>query len=93
MGLTWASIAVGVFLFLLAVGIPYWLTHRRLRPREHVDADTYLKAKDQAAEDVIPEQPAHSARHVSAGTQPIGQPRQDGERRPAAGGPADETAS
>jgi len=80
MGLTWAAIAVGVVLFLLAVGIPYWLTHRRLRPREHVDADAYLKAKDQADEEVIPEQPAHSARQVSAGTQPIGQPRRAGRR-------------
>ena len=61
--------------FLLAVGIPYWLTHRRLRPQEHVDADTYLKARDQAVEDVPLQQPAHSARLVSAGTQPIGQPK------------------
>ena len=81
MNLTWTSIAVGVVLFLLAVGIPYWLTHRRLHPREHIDADTYLDVKDQAAEDVTPEQPAHSARHVSAGTQPIGQPRRTDRRR------------
>lgn len=83
MDLTWAAIAVGVLLFLLAVGIPYWLTHRRLRPREHVDADTYQEAKDQAAEDVIPDQPPHSARHVSTGTQPIGRPTRADQRRPA----------
>jgi len=29
MDLTWAAIAVGVVLFLLAVGAPYWLSHRR----------------------------------------------------------------
>ena len=34
MDLTWAAIAVGVVLFLLAVGIPHWLRHRRLHPRD-----------------------------------------------------------
>jgi hypothetical protein len=75
MDLFWTSIGVGVLLVLFAVGIPYWLTHRKLHPREHADADTYLEAKDEAAEDLIPDQPAHSARHAQTGTQPIGQPR------------------
>ncbi len=79
MTLMWAAIAVAVLLFLLAVGIPYWLSHRRLRPREHGDADTYLEAKEHAAPDVIPDQPGHSARQVSTGTQPIGRPRPEDE--------------
>jgi hypothetical protein len=79
MALVWVAIAVAVLLFLLAVGIPYWLSHRRLHPREHVDADTYLEAREQAPPDVVPDQPGHSARHVSTGTQPIGQPRPEDE--------------
>jgi hypothetical protein len=81
MALFWASIGVGVLIVLLVIGIPYWLTHRKLHPREHVDADHYLEAKDQTADDLIPEQPAHSARHAPTGTQPIGQPRRADRRR------------
>jgi hypothetical protein len=80
MTLMWAAIAAAVLLFLFAVGIPYWLSQRRLHPRAHADADAYLEAREHAAEDEVPDQPAHSARHVSTGTQPIGQPKpeQDG---------------
>ena len=79
MTLVWVAIAVAVLLFLFAVGIPYWLSHRRLRPRERTDADTYLEAKEEAAPGVIPDQPGHTSRQVSTGTQPIGQPRTEDE--------------
>jgi hypothetical protein len=81
MNLFWAAIGVGVLLFLLAVGIPFVVAHRRLRPHEHVDADTYLDAKDQADENLIPERPSSSTRHAAVETKPVGVPRWAGRRR------------
>jgi hypothetical protein len=81
MNLFWAAIGVGGLLFLLAVGIPFIVAHRRLRPQEHVDADTYLDAKEQADEHAIPDQPASSTRHAAVETKPIGVPRRPGRRR------------
>ncbi len=83
MTLTWAAIAVGVLLFLLAVGTPFWLSHRRLHPHEHTDAHTYLGARDQADESALPEQPPPSGWVTPTGTAPIGIPRRAGWRRPA----------
>jgi hypothetical protein len=48
----WVSIVVGLFIVACVVGIPYWFTHRRLRP--HHDNDTaaaYLKATGKSPED------------------------------------------
>ena len=75
MALFWVTIPVALLLFALAVGIPYWLSHKRLHPREHFEADAYLDTKDRADESVLPGQPGHSGRNISVGTQPIGRPR------------------
>jgi hypothetical protein len=46
MGLAWGSLAIGLVLVVLAVGIPYFLTHRGLRhPRDVSDSHAYLRTR------------------------------------------------
>jgi len=47
MGMFWASIAIGLLLVALGVGIPYWLTHRGMHPSDPAEAQAYLDAKDE----------------------------------------------
>lgn len=49
MGIFWASIPIGLAIVAAAVGIPFWLTHRGMRPEDPVDAQAYLDAKDEMA--------------------------------------------
>lgn len=49
MGIFWASILIGLLLVVAAVGIPFWLTHRRMRPNDPAEAHAYLDAKDEMA--------------------------------------------
>jgi len=45
-GLVWASILGGLVIVILAVGIPYLLTHKRMRsPHDHSEAQAYLRTK------------------------------------------------
>lgn len=46
MALFWVAIPVALLLFALAVGIPYWLSHKRLHPREHTEADAYRPGRN-----------------------------------------------
>ena len=50
MSIFWASIPIGLALVAAAVGIPYWLTHRGMRPNDPVEARAYLDAKDEMAQ-------------------------------------------
>ena len=44
MGLAWGSLVIGLAIVVLAVGIPYFLTHRRMRhQREVSDSRAYLR--------------------------------------------------
>jgi hypothetical protein len=46
MGLAWGSLVIGLVIVVLAVGIPYFLTHRRLRhPRDVSDSHGYLRTR------------------------------------------------
>jgi hypothetical protein len=47
----WISIVAGLLIVLLAVGIPYWLTHRRLRPHDLTEGQAYLDATGKTPED------------------------------------------
>ncbi len=44
---------LGVLIVILAIGIPYWLTHRHMRP-QHDPAETqaYAEATDRSAEKI-----------------------------------------
>ena len=50
MSIFWASIPIGLALVAAAVGIPYRLTHRGMRPNDPVEAHAYLDAKDEMAQ-------------------------------------------
>jgi hypothetical protein len=45
-GLAWGGLAIGLVIVVLAVGIPYFLTHRRTRePRDVSDSRAYLRER------------------------------------------------
>jgi hypothetical protein len=40
-----AAFSIGLLIFILAVGAPYWLIHRRMRPQEdEVEVSAYAEA-------------------------------------------------
>jgi hypothetical protein len=46
MGLVWGGIVIGIVIVALAVGIPYFYTHKRMRePRDLSDSHAYVAAK------------------------------------------------
>jgi hypothetical protein len=48
----WASV-IGVVIVALAVGIPYWLTHRHMRPQHDPrEAQAYQQATGRSAEQI-----------------------------------------
>ena len=45
-GLAWGALAIGLAIVIMAVGIPYFLTHRRMRePRDLSDSHAYLRSR------------------------------------------------
>ncbi len=45
-GLAWGGLAIGLVIVAVAVGIPYFLTHRRMRePRDVSDSRAYLRER------------------------------------------------
>jgi hypothetical protein len=45
-GLAWGGLAIGLVIVASAVGIPYFLTHRRMRDHHDVtDSHAYLRAR------------------------------------------------
>jgi hypothetical protein len=45
-GLAWGGLAIGLVIVVLAVGIPYFLTHRRMRePHDVSDSRAYLRER------------------------------------------------
>ena len=45
-GWAWGGLVIGLVIVALAVGIPYFLTHRRMRePRDVSDSRAYLRAR------------------------------------------------
>ena len=76
MALFFVSIALGLIIVAVAVGLPYWRTHHRMRePYDKTEARSYLDAKDRAGEGVLPDQPARPAQQVPVATRPVGTPR------------------
>jgi hypothetical protein len=48
MGWAWGGVILGVVIVALAVGIPYFLTHKRMRePRDVAGSRYYLRARRQ----------------------------------------------
>jgi hypothetical protein len=48
----WLSIPIGLLIVLAAVGIPYWITHRRMRPHHDLtESYEYLEAAGKTPED------------------------------------------
>jgi hypothetical protein len=46
MGLAWGSLVIGLAIVVLAVGIPYFLTHRRMHhPHDVSDSRAYLRTR------------------------------------------------
>lgn len=46
MGWAWGGVLIGVVIVALAVGIPYFMTHRRMRDHHDVsDSRHYLRAR------------------------------------------------
>ena len=49
-GWAWGSLVIGLVIVDLAVGIPFFLTHRRMRePRDVSDSHAYLRARGRQA--------------------------------------------
>jgi len=45
-GWAWGGLVIGLAIVALAVGIPYFLTHRRMRePHDVADSHAYLRAR------------------------------------------------
>ena len=92
MALFFVSIALGLLIVAAAVGFPYWRTHHRMRePYDKTEARGYFRAKDQADEGVLPDQPARPAKQVPVATRPVGTP-QSAEGQPAGPEPAEAQA-
>jgi hypothetical protein len=68
--------SIGLLLVAAAVSIPFWLTHRRMRPNKPAEAHAYLDAKDEVAqtEDTAQRRRAFQAAMVrrTRGTQQAG---------------------
>ncbi len=46
MGWAWGSLAIGLAVAILAVGIPYFYTHRRMRdPHDVSDSHAYVRTR------------------------------------------------
>ena len=46
MGWVWGGVLIGVVIVALAVGVPYFMTHRRMREHHDVsDSRYYLRAR------------------------------------------------
>jgi hypothetical protein len=68
----WAGIPLALAIVALAVGVPYWLTHRQLRPYDHSEGRAYLRARDEAPEGALPEEPGQPVAQRFSGTAPTG---------------------
>jgi hypothetical protein len=68
----WVGIPLAIVIVALVVGLPYFLTHRHLRPYERSETYAYLKAKDDVPEGMtgapggMPGQPGENVRRPSA---------------------------
>ena len=61
MGIFWAvfSSCLGLLIVLLAVGIPFWMTHKRMRPHHDLtEGRAYLDAVGKTPEDAAVGRPA-----------------------------------
>jgi hypothetical protein len=66
----WISIFAGLLIVLLAIGIPYWLTHRRLRPHDLAEGQGYLDATGKTPEDAAAGRPGRRFRNSANGKLP-----------------------
>jgi hypothetical protein len=59
----WIAIILAVVVVGFAIGIPYFLTHRRMKDHfEHDHSETYIEATGRTAEDVSSGRPGRSWR-------------------------------
>jgi hypothetical protein len=72
MGIFWGSIAIGLLLVAAGVGIPFTLTHRKMRPHDPDEAHAYLDAKEEVARTADPGRARPGKR--AAGRPPRGRP-------------------
>jgi len=50
---TVGAVLLGLLIVVLAVGIPYWLTHRHMRPQhDPAEMQAYTRATDRSAEKI-----------------------------------------
>jgi hypothetical protein len=64
----WIAIILAVIIVSSAVGIPYWLTHRRMTDHyEHDRSETYLSATGRTAGDVARKRPGRAWRRRPPG--------------------------
>jgi hypothetical protein len=55
----WVAIAIGLVIVLLAIGIPLYMTHRRMYPHyDRSDADQYLDSTGRSPGEVAAGKPA-----------------------------------
>ncbi len=87
MALFFVSIALGLVIVAVAVGLPYWRTHHRMRePYDKTEARGYFDAKDKADEGMLPDQPGRPARQTPVATRPVGIPQPAESAEPQAAG-------
>jgi hypothetical protein len=63
--IVWVAVILGVVIVALAVGIPYYMTHRRMN--EHIDhgpGEAYLEATGRTREDLAAGRAGHTWRRT-----------------------------
>lgn len=67
------SVVIGLIIVLAAVGIPYYLTHRRMHPHHDLsEGQAYLEATGKTPEDAIAGRTGRSSRrNPAAARQPM----------------------
>jgi hypothetical protein len=67
--IVWMAVILGVIIVALAVGIPYYLTHRRMsEPIDHGPGEAYLEGIGKSREDVDAGRRGHPWRKRSSST-------------------------
>ena len=84
---------LGLLIVVLAIGIPYWLTHRHMRPQhDRAEMQAYADATDRSAEKIAAGVPGRGFDHGSPAAREwraahAGQDPETAEPTPTAGKP------
>ncbi len=68
----WLSIPIGLLIVLAAIGIPYWITHRHMRPHHDLtESYEYLKVAGKTPQDAATGRPVPPRREGGRTVLPV----------------------